>query len=106
VNFHPCTEEGICKIVRNIKSNTAQIDGMSTLKMVLAYWLPVILYQVNISIQKGVFTDALKITKVIPLHKGGTKVTYVVGDQCQFCQFIPKVMKKLFTTTFIKIRRE
>ena len=73
--FTECTMDDITQAVKSIKSNAAGVDGLNikAFKAVAAYLLPVILYLVNLSVQKGVFPDELKRAKVIPLHKGGDK---------------------------------
>ena len=74
-HFTECTMDDITQAVKSIKSNAAVVDGLNikAFKAVAAYLLSVILYLVNLSVQKGVFPDKLKRAKVIPLHKGGDK---------------------------------
>ena len=74
--FQPCTEDEILKVVKTIKSNSAGTDGISfkTFKSVMCYLLLCLVHIVNLSLQTGQFTDALKRAKVIPLQKGGSKL--------------------------------
>ena len=70
-----CTNDKVIKIVKNIKSNSAGVDGVNlkTFKAVMTYILPSILHIINSSLETGTFPEALKQAKVIPLYKGGTR---------------------------------
>ena len=37
----------------------------------------------NLSFNKGIFTDAMKVAKVIPIHKSGEKMYLIIIDQFQ-----------------------
>ena len=47
---------------------------------------PSLLEFMNISLYSGHFPDALKIAKIIPIHKGGPNKTPEITDSSQFCQ--------------------
>ena len=51
------------------------MDGLSlrAFKAIMHYILPCLLFIINLSLEKGIFPDQLKVAKVIPLHKGGPK---------------------------------
>ena len=76
IKFQPCTGDEILKVVKTIKSNSAGIDGINlkTFKSVMCYLMPCLVHIINLSLQTGIFPDALKRAKVIPLHKGGSKL--------------------------------
>ena len=58
----------------DIKKSTG-IDGISAtiLKASAKIVSPSLLKTMNISLYSGLFPDALKIAKIIPIHKGGSK---------------------------------
>ena len=97
MHFQPCTEEEVRKIVSTIKSNSAGVDGMNlrTLKSVLVYLLPVLVYLINISMEKGMFPSALKIAKVVPLHKGGVKTDISNWRPISILPIYSKVYEKI-----------
>ena len=73
--FDPCTSDELLKIIKSLKSNSAGVDGLSlrAFKAIMHYILPCLLFIINLSLEKGIFPDQLKVAKVIPLHKGGPK---------------------------------
>ena len=69
--FEKASIEELTKIVKNLKSNAAGIDGLNlkVFKVVSEYLLPCLLYLVNLSLEIGEFPEALKQAKVLPLSK-------------------------------------
>ncbi|XP_065580631.1 uncharacterized protein LOC136040317 [Artemia franciscana] len=76
IEFQHCTGDETLKVVKTIKSNSAGTDGINlkTFKSVMCYLMPCLVHIINLSLQTGIFPDALKRAKVIPLHKGGSKL--------------------------------
>ena len=74
--FRPCTGDEILKVVNTTKYNSAGTDGINlrTLKSVMYYLLPCLVHIIHLSLQTSVFSDAFKREKVIPIHKGGSKL--------------------------------
>ena len=52
-------------------SNSVGVDGISSniLKSVVHFVVQPFTYLINLSFEKGIFPEILKIAKVIPLHK-------------------------------------
>ena len=73
--FEKASIEELTKIVKNLKSNAAGIDGLNlkAFKLLSTYLLPCLLYLVNLSLEVGQFPEALKQAKVLPLFKSGNK---------------------------------
>ena len=76
IELQPCTEDKILKVLKTIKLNSAGTDGINlkTFQSVMCYLMPCVIHIINLSLQTGIFPDALKRAKVIPLHKGGSKL--------------------------------
>ena len=74
-DFTECTMDDITQAVKSIEHNAAGVDGLNikAFKAVAAYLLPVILYVITLSVQKGVFPDKLKRAKAISPHEGAIK---------------------------------
>ena len=70
----PVTEEEIINLVKNIKSKKSKdhddID-MCLVKKIIPRIVTPLEHIFNISLQKGVFPDGMKIARVIPLFKNG-----------------------------------
>ena len=73
--FEKASIEVLTKIVKNLNSNAAGIDGLNlkAFKVVSVYLLLCLLYLVNLSLEVGQFPEALKQAKVLPLFKSGNK---------------------------------
>ncbi|XP_065580163.1 uncharacterized protein LOC136040026 [Artemia franciscana] len=73
--FEKASIEELTKIVKNLKSNAAGINGLNlkAFKVVSVYLLPCLLYLVNLSLEVGQFPEALKQAKVLPLFKSGNQ---------------------------------
>ncbi|XP_065581714.1 uncharacterized protein LOC136041088 [Artemia franciscana] len=76
IEFQPCTGDEILTVVKTIKLNSAGTDGINlkTFKSLMCYFMPCLEHIINPALQTGIFPDALKRAKVIPLHKGGSKL--------------------------------
>lgn len=74
--FEPCVSDEICTIIDDLDANTATgLDGISTkaikcLKNVIAEKLAAC---INRCLVDGTFPDALKMAKVSPIHKAGSR---------------------------------
>lgn len=95
--FEKCTSDEVIKIVKNIKSNSAGIDGVNlrTFKAVLMYILPCILHIINLSMETGTFPEALKQAKVIPLYKGGARSDAGNWRPISILPLLSKILEKV-----------
>jgi hypothetical protein len=78
----PATTEEITKIINGLDSNTAcGIDGISTkaIKCVKDLAIDELTKCINDCFEQGTFPDRLKIAKVSPIYKSGTK-----SDPCNY----------------------
>jgi hypothetical protein len=74
--FEPCNEEEVSKIIDSLDSNSSTgIDGISTkaVKCIKETIIKPLTDCVNKCLSEGYFPDSLKIGKVSPIHKAGTK---------------------------------
>lgn len=74
--LRPCTINEVEKIIENLKLNTSSgIDGINTksIKCVKDLILDEITNCINKNLELGTFPDSLKIAKVSPIHKNGSK---------------------------------
>ena len=72
--MHPTNDNEIKKIVGNLEcSFSAGVDGLSSsfLKQIIPYISVPFSHICNLSIVNGEFPTAMKISKVIPVHKSG-----------------------------------
>ena len=71
-----CTREEICKIIMCLKNSGAEADLIvKMLKLGKNYFATFICDLINMYINEGTYPDVLKIAKVIPVHKSGTKMS-------------------------------
>jgi hypothetical protein len=73
-NFEAVSEDSINKIIMNLKgTSSVGYDTISTklIKLLRPYLVCPLTKIVNQCISRGIFPDALKIAKVIPIHKKG-----------------------------------
>ena len=97
--LNPITDEEIIEIVKDAKTKYSKdhdsID-MSLVKLVIPYIVKPLKHIFNISLQKGVFPDRMKIARVIPIFK--------TGDVQEFSNYRPisilpqfsKILDKIF----------
>lgn len=74
--FNLATKEEITKIIDNLDSNTGSgIDNISTkvVKSLKSYITEELTECINVCLESGNFPDSLKIAKVTPIFKSGTK---------------------------------
>ena len=73
--FARYSEREVARFLATMKSSSSGMDEFS-LKLIKAAKtsvLPVLTHLINLSLDLGVFPEALKIARVVPLHKGGKK---------------------------------
>ena len=97
IEFQPCTGDEILKVVKTIKSNSAGTDGINlkAFKSVMCYLIPCLVHIINLSLETGVFPDALKRAKVIPLHKGGSKLDIENYRPISILPLFSKIFEKI-----------
>ena len=103
IEFQPCTGDEILKVVKTIKSNSACTDGINlkTFKSVMFYLMSCLVHIINLSLQTGILPDALKRAKVIPLHKGGSKLEIENYTPISILPLFSKIFEKLCIKGFM-----
>jgi hypothetical protein len=69
IEFQPCTEDEILKVVKTIKCNSPGTEAINfkTFKSVMCYLPSCLVHTTNLSLQIGEFPNSHKRVKVIPL---------------------------------------
>ena len=95
--FEKASIEELTKIVKNLKSNAAGIDGLNlkAFKVVSVYLLPCLLYLVSLSLEVGQFPEALKQAKVLPLFKSGNKQNMTNYRPISLLPLFSKIYEKI-----------
>lgn len=71
---NPVLADDIINVIKSLKNGTSPgIDNISSslIKIIYPKILNVLVHLVNLSFERGIFPDVLKIAVVIPLHKNG-----------------------------------
>lgn len=74
--FEPCTESEVSKIIDNLKSNVSiGLDRISakSLKCIKDLIIGSLVNCINCSLKSGIFPQSLKLAKVSPIYKSGSK---------------------------------
>ena len=97
----PVTEEELLSTIKNIESKTS-LDYLGVSMRLVKQILPTIMYQFldicNKSFQQGIFPDAMKLAKIIPIFKSGDKSSYNNYRPISLLPQFSKILEKLFTT--------
>ena len=68
-----CTPDEITETIKNFKNKATSDSAVQALKHANSMIAPILCNLINASFEQGVFPSDLKLAKVIPLHKGGSK---------------------------------
>ena len=71
--LEPCTESEICNIIKQLSNTSSSDFNTAVLKTVNYDITKVLTDTINASLDQGIFPTALKVAKVIPIHKSGKK---------------------------------
>ena len=94
--FSPISEQDLCKIIKVMPSKSCELDYMGTdkIKEVLHTYIPSITKIVNLSLEKGAFSNQWKMAIVKPLIKAKKKGTaYTNYRPVSNLSFISKVVE-------------
>ena len=95
--FAPVAEDDVKILIQTLKNSSSGHDDINP--RVLKYVTPEILhpltYIINLSLEKGIFPDLLKIAKIIPLFKN--------GDTEKFSNYRPISLLTCFSKLFEKV---
>ena len=69
---------------------------MNTFKKIMDYVIKPLTYICNCSLIQGVFSDCLKIAKVLPLHKGNDKHNVSNYRPVSILPQMSKILEKLY----------
>ena len=95
----PVTQAEIINLVNNTKSKKSKdqddID-MCLVKKIMPYLVIPLEHIFNISLQKGVFPDGMKIARIIPLLKNGNINAFTNYRPISLLSQFSKIFKKIF----------
>lgn len=102
--LYPCDLEELTRIVKNRKNTfSSGVDGLpdEIMKEIFPSIAHVVLDIVNHSLQQGVFPDCLKIAKVIPLHKKGSKTDPMNYRPLSNLSFFSKIIETVMRNRLV-----
>ena len=91
----------IIDIVNSFENKLSKDKGgfnMYIMKKIVNQVVDPFLHICNLSFNKGIFPDAMKVAKVIPIHKSGKKMFLIIIDQFQSFLSSLKFWKDYFVT--------
>lgn len=94
----PVDLENVIRSLKNSKSPGFDSITSALIKKVYPSIANVLLYLINLSFQKGIFPDKLKVAVVVPLHKGGS------ANDCN--QFRPISLLSTFAKIYEKLMKK
>ena len=90
-----CTAYEITEIIKLFKNKATSDTAVQALKFVNEEIAPVISDLINASLSQGLFPSQLKLAKVIPLHKAGSKADVANYRPISLLPLISKVYEKV-----------
>lgn len=90
-----CTTTEISNIIISLKDKATSDLGIKPLKFVCTEIAPVLNNIVSSSLRQGVFPDKLKRAKVIPLHKGGSRIDITNYRPISLLSCFSKIYEKI-----------
>ena len=105
--YFSCTSTEIITIINNMKPKKSSINEIpiSIYKKIADILSPVICSLVNQSVDQGIFPTTLKLGRIIPLHKGGSKKDFKNFRPISILPTLSKIFEKIMhkrITTFFK----
>ena len=106
--FYECTPQEIESIIFSLKSKRCapQEIPVSLLKQIVDIISPIISQLVNASVSKGLFPKALKVARIVPIHKAGPKSDKKnyrpISILPTLSKIFEKAMHKRITNFFVK----
>ena len=105
--YLPCTDEEITKIIRNLKNKKGSLEEIpvSILKMITDLISPILSELFNKSVDSCTFPELLKIAKIIPIFKSGSKTDMNNYRPISLLPTISKIFEKLIhkrVSSFLK----
>ena len=94
--FTNCDENEINEIIMSIKSQSCGVDEVSlkVVKAIETIVISILNHLINLSLEEGTFPERLKLARVLPLHKGKSKMNRVIIDPFLFYLFFRRFMRK------------
>ena len=93
------SEYEIIEIIKSLKNSSAGYDNIpaSIAKQCIQHYIKPLKYLTNSSFDGGIFSNELKLAKVIPIFKNGDKQDEIIGRYQYYLYFL-KYLRKLCIT--------
>ena len=95
--IQPVSQNEIVSIIHTLKNSSAGYDGIQAkiVKMSFTLYLPILEHLFNAALLQGVFPDALKIARVIPLFKSNNTMLINNYRPVSVLPLFSKILEKL-----------
>ena len=95
--YFPCTDEEVAKVIRKLKNKKGRPGEVpvSILKNIADIVSPILSLLFNKSVSSGTFPEILKIAKIVPIYKSGSKTDINNYRPIALLPTISKVFEKL-----------
>ena len=93
----PVDHQDIESIIMSLKNKSCSIDNLpvAILKQISSIISPVLEYLINFSINSGTFPDCLKVSRVVPLYKGGNELDCSNYRPISILNIFSKILEKV-----------
>ena len=102
MTIEDCTIKEINEIIQSLKNKATSDLGIKSLKFINAEIAPVLNHIISSSLRQGVFPEKLKCAKVIPLHKGGSRIDITSYRPISLLSCFSKIYEKVMHVRLTK----
>ena len=101
--YHNCDTEEIISLIKKLKNKKSSVNDIPVhiYKNIADIIAPLLKVLINESIQSGNFPDILKIARVIPLHKSGSKKEVNNYRPISILPVISKIFEKVMSSRIV-----
>ena len=92
----------VASIIKDLKNKSTSDMGIMPLKSVGNMLSPVISHVISSSLKEGSFPEKLKLAKVVPLHKGGSRIDVTNYRPISLLSCFSKIFEKVMQARLVK----
>lgn len=95
--IQPVTQDEVINIIRSLKDSSAGYDSIlaNIVKKTFHLYISPLTHVLNLSLTQGFFPDAMKIARIVPLHKTGDPMLIKNYRPVSVLPLISKILEKL-----------